>query len=164
VDVNVRCGVPADYAFVLDLGRRTVSSSVSKVRVCEPEELQKGYERLLAFIRENSHVLLIAESSVEKLGFLVLLDEVPDEVSGARQAFIAYMAVEEHARRHGTAAALLAQAEQVARSRGLPAIALMVTEGNEAGRSFYAREGFVTERRLLVKPLLAEFPTYVPER
>jgi tRNA threonylcarbamoyladenosine biosynthesis protein TsaB len=128
---------------------------MSNVRACELEELLKGYERLLVFVRESSHVLLIAESSVEKLGFLILLDEIPDEVSGARQAFIAYMGVEEHARHQGAATALLVQAEHVARSRGLPAIALMVTEGNEAARSFYAREGFVTERRLLVKPLPA---------
>jgi ribosomal protein S18 acetylase RimI-like enzyme len=78
---------------------------------------------------------------------------MPDEVSGAPQAFIAYMAVDLDARRQGVAGMLLARAEEIAKEQGLPALALMVTEGNEAARELYAQAGFVTERRLLVKTL-----------
>jgi ribosomal protein S18 acetylase RimI-like enzyme len=69
------------------------------------------------------------------------------------QGFIAYMAVEAHARRQGVGAHLLAAAEDAARVRGLPYLALMVTEDNESARELYAQAGFMTERRLLCKPL-----------
>jgi GNAT superfamily N-acetyltransferase len=146
--------MPGDRGFVLDLGRRTLDAGASEVRAAPPQDVEASYERLIDFVYGTSHVMLVAESSLEKLGFLALLDAVPDEVSGARQAFIAYMAVEPHARHRGVAAALLHRAEEVARSRGLPALALMVTEGNEEARSLYARMGFSTERRLLAKPLV----------
>jgi len=35
----------------------------------------------------------------------------------------------------------------------LPYMSLMVTEENEAARALYERAGYVTERRLLSKPL-----------
>jgi ribosomal protein S18 acetylase RimI-like enzyme len=45
-------------------------------------------------------------------------------------------------RRRGAASALLAEAERQARARGLPAIALDTTVGNQQARALYAREGF----------------------
>jgi ribosomal protein S18 acetylase RimI-like enzyme len=53
----------------------------------------------------------------------------------------------------GIAAHLLAAAEDEARVRGLEYLALMVTEENAAARELYAQAGYVTERRLLCKPL-----------
>jgi ribosomal protein S18 acetylase RimI-like enzyme len=78
---------------------------------------------------------------------------LPDEVTLEPQAFIAYMAVEPHARRQGVAAALLAGAEAAARERGRTHVALMVTEENDAARELYAQAGYFTERRLLCKIL-----------
>jgi len=69
------------------------------------------------------------------------------------QGFIAYMAVEPDARRLGIGVQLLEAAENAARVRGLPHMALMVTEDNDAARELYAQAGYVTERRLLCKPL-----------
>ena len=116
-----------------------------------------NYERLLDFIFDSSHVLLIAESSMAAhappLGFLVLLLDLPDEVTGAPQGFVAYMAVEPHVWGKGIGRMLLAQAEERAREHGLPTLVLMVTEENEAARALYAQAGFVTERRLLAKTL-----------
>ncbi len=70
-----------------------------------------------------------------------------------RQGFVAYMAVDPQQRRFGVGSALLAAAEDEARRRGLPYMALMVTEENEAARRLYRRSGYRTERRLLCKPL-----------
>ena len=149
--VTIRPGTSSDRSFVTDLGLRTIASSESAVRPADRRELEKNYERLVDFVFGSSHVLLVAESPMERIGFLVFLDEVPDEVSGERQAFVAYMAVEPHAVRHGVGKMLLEKAEEAARERGLPSIALMVTEGNDPARALYAQAGFVTERRLLVK-------------
>ena len=112
-----------------------------------------AYEKLLEFIYAQSHVLLIAEDEGGRAGFLILLDMLPDEVTMTPQAFVAYMAVEPERRRRGIGRALLNEAERVARERGLPAIAMMVTEGNGPALELYTSSGFLTERRLLCKPL-----------
>lgn len=113
-----------------------------------------SYDALVGFVTERSHVLLVAESErAEPLGFLLMLDDLPDEVTGLPQAFVAYMAVEPAARRRGIAARLLSAGEDAARERGLPYLALMVTEDNLAAREFYAGAGYATERRLLCKRL-----------
>jgi ribosomal protein S18 acetylase RimI-like enzyme len=149
----VRPGTARDHDFIRDLGRRTAATSASGVRRSDPRAVETAYLRLVEFLAGESHVLLVAESAGRKLGFLILLDRLPDEVTNAPQAFIAYMAVESDAQREGVATALLERAEQIARERGLPAMALMVTEENRAARELYAKAGFVTERRLLAKPL-----------
>jgi ribosomal protein S18 acetylase RimI-like enzyme len=151
--LTIRRGGRHDRSFVLDLGRRTLESSVSSHRRPSPEALERSYERLLDFAFERPHVLLIAESTLELLGFLLLLDGLPDEVTLEPQAFIAYMAVEPHAQRHGAAAALLAAAEAAARELGRSHVAMMVTEENAAARQLYAQAGYFTERRLLCKKL-----------
>lgn len=103
---------------------------------------------------ERSYVLLIAENELDgRAGFLLMLDDLPDEVTSLPQGFIAYMAVEPDARRGGVARQLLAAAEDAARARGLGHVALMVTEDNAAARELYAQAGYATERRLLCKRL-----------
>jgi ribosomal protein S18 acetylase RimI-like enzyme len=150
---SIRAATAHDRDFVEDLGLRTIASSASRVRGGDPADLRISYARLLEFLFKQSHVLLVAVAAEERLGFLVMLDDLPDEVTGAPQAFVAYMAVEPNARRLRVASALLERAEQLAREKGLPSIALMVTEENRAARELYARTGFVTERRLLAKIL-----------
>jgi GNAT superfamily N-acetyltransferase len=149
----VRPASDADRPFVRDLGLRTVGDSVSSCRPAPIPLAQACYERLLEFVDDQSHLTLIAEADGDRMGFLVLLDALPDEVTGLPQAFVAYMAVEPRVRRRGVAQALLRAAEEAARERGLAFLALMVTEDNLAARTLYAQAGFSTERRLLCKAL-----------
>ncbi len=152
--IALRRGSSADRAFVLDLGSRTTTDSVSSLRAAPAPLVRASYEQLVSFAFERSHVLVIAEDRLEgPLGFVLMLDDLPDEVTGLPQGFIGYMAVEPEARRHGIGAMLLAAAEDEARERGLPVVALMVTEENEAARELYAQAGYRTERRLLCKTL-----------
>ncbi len=152
--IEIRRGTgAADRSFILDLGRRTVTDSVSPLRSAAPSLVAGSYERLIDFALDQSHESFIATSAGEPLGFLVMLDSLPDEVTALPQGFVVYMAVEPHARRMGVAAHLLAAAEDAARARGLGYVALMVTEENAAARELYAQAGYVTERRLLCKPL-----------
>jgi ribosomal protein S18 acetylase RimI-like enzyme len=151
---KLRAGGPADRDFVLDLGRRTAADSVSALRRAAPKLVEASYENLVDFAFGRSLVLLIAENDLEgRVGFLLMVDDLPDEVTTLPQGFIAYMAVEPDARRHGIAKLLLEAAEEAARARGLPNVALMVTEDNAAARELYAQAGYVTERRLLCKQL-----------
>ena len=128
-------------------------TSVSPFRQTMASMVLLSYEKLLDFVFAQSHELLIAESPGLRLGFLLFLDSLPDEVSMSPQAFVAYMAVEPGAQRRGIGRALLNAAEDLARERGLPTIAMMVTESNAPALELYTSSGYRTERRLICKPL-----------
>ncbi len=149
--VTVRRGTAADWPFVERLGERTLDAS--RVRGATDAALRLGYARLLDVVRAQRHVLLVAEHGGASAGFLILLDDLPDEVSLQPQAFIAYMAVDPSLRGRGAAPALLTAAEDEARRLGLPYISLMVTQGNEPASRLYERAGYATERRQLCKRL-----------
>jgi ribosomal protein S18 acetylase RimI-like enzyme len=152
--VTLRRGGAGDRGFVLDLGTRTSLDSMSALRSAPATLVHASFEHLIAFAFEREYELLIAERDLDgPIGFLLMLDDLPDEVTAVPQGFIAYMAVEPDARRRGVAGRLLAAAEEAARARGLPHMALMVTEDNVAARELYAQAGYVTERRLLCKTL-----------
>ncbi len=151
--VIIRKGAAADRAFVADLGRRTMGDSVARFRYYNESMLTASYEGLLDFVFSQPHVLYVAERSGRAAGFVLMLDTMPDEVTRMPQGFIAYMAVEPRFRRYGIGSRLLEAAEDEARRRGLPYMGLMVTEDNAAARAMYERAGYLTERRLLCKPL-----------
>lgn len=153
IDLVVRAARPEDRPFVQDLGKRTMDDSVARFRHVNEAMLEASYDGLLDFVFRQSHVLLIAERDGVRAGFILMLDTMPDEVTRMPQGFIAYMAVEPSHRRSGIASRLLAAAEEEARRRGLPYMGLMVTEDNAAARALYERAGYLTERRLLCKPL-----------
>ena len=151
--VAIRTGTAADRAFVSDLGRRTIGDSVASFRYANPSMVEASYEGLLEFVFSQEHALLVAEVGDKPAGFALMLTSMPDEVTRMPQGFIAYMAVEPSSRRYGIGNHLLAAAEDEARRRGLPYMGLMVTEENAAARALYERAGYLTERRLLCKPL-----------
>lgn len=153
MNVAVRLGNSADRHFIERLAERTVMDSVPAFR--HPQELMVhlALTRLLEIVENQSHVTLVAENGADPVGFLLLLDDLPDEVTSTPQAFVAYMAVEPELRGRGVGKALLDAAESEAKRRSLPYITLMVTEDNTAARRLYERGGYVTERRLLCKPL-----------
>jgi GNAT superfamily N-acetyltransferase len=159
VTVSVRIGertgerAAADRDFIRALGRRCAMSSVSPMRPAAEPMVRAAFDRLCEIVDSQSHETLIAQCDDRRVGFLLMLDDLPDEVTSLPQAFIAYMVVEPEWRRTGVGTALLAAAENEARRRGLPYMALMVTEENEAARRLYEGGGYRTERRLLCKPL-----------
>ncbi|MDP9104790.1 MAG: GNAT family N-acetyltransferase [Candidatus Eremiobacteraeota bacterium] len=151
--VAVRRGDRDDRDFVRDLGRRTATSSVSAVRIAKHDDVIESVDRLAEFVFGRRHAALIAERDGERVGFLLLLYDIPDEVTLTQQAFVAYTAVEPHARGFGVGRALLVAAEAHARAEGLGYISLMVTEENVPARKLYDGAGFVTERRMMTKEL-----------
>ncbi|HEX3549206.1 MAG TPA: GNAT family N-acetyltransferase [Candidatus Elarobacter sp.] len=151
--VAVRTGGGDDRAFVRDLGRRSASTSVSPLRAARDEDVLEAFDRLIDFVWTRRHDALIAETDGARAGFLLLLYDVPDEVTLAEQAFVAYMAVEPSVRDRGVGRALLDAAEANARAHGLRALSLMVTDDNAPARALYEHAGFVTERRMLTKLL-----------
>lgn len=151
--VVVRSGDASDREFVRDLGRRTATSSLSAVRGGREADVELALERLVAFVYGREHVALIGELGGRRVGFLLLVYDIPDEVTLTEQAFIAYTAVEPEARRSSVGRALLDEAERRARMAGRRYLSLMVTEDNGAARALYEGAAFVTERRLMTKAL-----------
>jgi ribosomal protein S18 acetylase RimI-like enzyme len=151
--ISIRVGDVRDREFVRDLGRRVAATSVSAIRPAPLALVELAYDRLIGYIFGHSFDLLIAADDSRRLGFLLLLRDMPDEVTATEQAFVAYMAVEPDARRQGIGAALLQGAEDLARAAGLGFLSLMVTEDNAAARTLYERVGLRTERRMLTKAL-----------
>jgi ribosomal protein S18 acetylase RimI-like enzyme len=151
--IRVRAARSEDRDFIVRLGKRTVMDSAPARRHAEPVDVLESYDRLLEIVESQSHAALVAEDGEAPVGFVLMLDQLDDEVTGQAQGFIAYMAVERAYRNRGVGAALLKAAEDEARRRGLPYMALMVTEENAPARALYERAGYVTERRLLCKTL-----------
>ena len=151
--VVVRRGDERDHGFVRDLGRRTATSSVSAVRIARHDDVIYSLDRLADFVFGRRHAALIAEREGEPVGFLLLLYDMPDEVTLTQQAFVAYTAVEPHARGSGVGRALMVAAEAHARAEGLGYLSLMVTEDNAPARKLYDDAGFVTERRMMTRAL-----------
>jgi ribosomal protein S18 acetylase RimI-like enzyme len=151
--LSIRAAAPKDDAFIESLGKRTVMDSVSALRHPVVEDVVENFGRLLRVVSRREHKTIIAEADGKPAGFLIMLDSLPDEVTGGDQAFIAYMAVEREHRGGGVGAALLQEAEDEARAMGAPYISLMVTEENDPARALYERAGYLTERRLLCKML-----------
>jgi ribosomal protein S18 acetylase RimI-like enzyme len=149
----IRHATRADRAFIEALGQRTVMSSVSTLRHPDPAAVLENFDRLLVYLDRQVHTALIAEAEGVPVGFMLVVESLPDEVTGEDQAFIAYTAVEPDRQGAGIGAALLAWAEDEARRRGAPYMSLMVTEENAAARALYERAGYRTERRLLCKTL-----------
>ena len=151
---TVREGVAADVAFIVELGTATLRTSVPSAR--EPvadATLARSFSHLLATVGTIEHAVYVAEEDGERVGFCIVADDLPDEVTELSQSFVAYMAVVPAARGRGIAGRLIAAAEDGARARGRRYLALMVTEENAAARRAYDRAGYRTERRYLCKTL-----------
>lgn len=151
--ISIRTGDGRDREFVLDLGRRVAATSISTIRPAPTALVEMAYERLIGYIFGHPFDLLIATAGERSCGFLLLLRNLPDEVTSTEQAFVAYMAVEPDARRQGIGAALLRGAEDLARADGLAFLSLMVTEDNLPARTLYERFGLSTERRMMTKAI-----------
>jgi ribosomal protein S18 acetylase RimI-like enzyme len=157
VSIEVRPARPEDDRFVATLGAACAASSFSRVRPVADRVAATSFQRLLAFCRERPGTVdLIACIDGERAGFLILLTDIPDEVTQEDQAFVAYMAVAADARREGVGKALIAAAEDEAVRLGLPHLSLMVTADNAAARALYTRLAFVEERILMTKPISTE--------
>jgi ribosomal protein S18 acetylase RimI-like enzyme len=153
----VRAARSADTRQIVELGERSAGTSVWPGRPASTQRLAASFRALFEMCRARSDArILVAELDARFAGFLILVLHLLDEVTRLDQAFVAYMAVEPDARRRGVAKALLAAAEEQARSSGLQHISLMVTHGNEAARRLYASLGFADERVQMTKRLGAQ--------
>jgi len=152
--LTIRKAGASDQSFVDELGAHSAQTSISPLRAARAEDAAAAFARAVQFYKDRvDGETLIAERDGKRAGFIMLLYDLADDVTLARQAFVVYMAVAEQQRRFGVARALLAAAEEKARARGVSHISLMVTQANEPARSLYEQAGYLDERVQMTKPL-----------
>ena len=155
MSVRVRAASDDDQSFIQTLGLSTaLETATSSARAISRPVAEQAFRRLLAFCRERPGTIqLVAESDTRPAGFLILLTDVPDEITQVRQAFVAYVAVREDSRGRGVGRALLRAAIAEGERRNLSHISLMVSAGNDAARGLYERERFAVDRLLMSRSL-----------
>jgi ribosomal protein S18 acetylase RimI-like enzyme len=154
MSVSVRLARDDDQSFVEALGNETALDTVSPVREVTRDIAERAFRRLVGFCRDRpGTVVFIAENDGRRAGFLILLTDVPDEVTHTPQAFVAYVAVCARDRGQGIGRALIRAAIAEGQRRGLPHISLMVSSNNGSARGLYESERFVQDRILMSRPL-----------
>jgi ribosomal protein S18 acetylase RimI-like enzyme len=152
--VSVRAARDDDQSFIDALGRETALLTVSPVRAITQDVAEQAFHRLRVFCRDQrGTVVLIAEKDAQRAGFLILLTDVPDDITHMRQAFVAYVAVRAEDRGRGVGRTLIQAAIAEGQRRNLPHISLMVSANNAAARTLYESEQFLHDRILMIRPL-----------
>jgi GNAT superfamily N-acetyltransferase len=158
VPIRVRPAVAGDFpavaALLQELGRPTVLGT--------PEESEHA-ERFRTWLETADQLAFVAEHEGRVVGFIdVML--FPRLNFGVPQAWVPDLIVTESARSLGAGAALLAQAESVARDRGAFALTLDSANWRTRAHAFYRREGMDDSAKRFVKMLIdMEWPPPPPE-
>lgn len=140
VEVGVRPATPDDLEAMLDVLAEVVAEG-RWLGAEPPLDRAERRERLLAGLREERAVHLVAEAGGQVVGLLGL------EVATYGVAQFG-MCVAAEWRGRGVGGALVAEAIVGARRRGAHKVSLQVWPHNQAARRLYRRYGFAEEGRL----------------
>ena len=127
-------------------------------RMKPPEEIGDWYvDYLLEACRQDAGTILLATSDEAVVGYVVVLtavssEEEIDEIDYS-YAYVKDLAVAESHRGQGLGAALMAQAETMARDAGARWLRVSVMTDNEAAGALYRKSGFKSILTTLEKPL-----------
>ncbi len=154
MSISVRRARDDDRSFIEALGVQTALQTVSPVRALSQSVAQQAYHRLMKLCEERpGTIILVAENDSQRSGFLIMLTDMPDDITQNEQAFIAYVAVSKSQRGRGVGRALLQEAIAEGQRRKLPHLSLMVSADNVEAQGLYESEQFVPERILMTRPL-----------
>ena len=145
---------PADRDFVLSLAARLEAAGMPPWR--EPQAMRafhRRYAEALLATEGPEQLALIAEDAAGRPLGVVHVTGAESGLSGEAQGYLATLAVAAEAEGQGVGRALMAAAEEWARSRGYRLLALEVFAANERARAFYRRLGYQEETLTLVKEL-----------
>jgi len=154
--IHVRAATPEDEEFIAALSLEAARASISPLREATPEQIEARVRARQEWGRspDLESVTLIAEDEQgQRLGYIVLILNTHDELTGEPQGFVADIAVAPGVRRRGVGAALLRAAEDYVASQGLPYLALSVSSFNAPALRLYQRLGYREEWKKLVKRL-----------
>ena len=154
--INVRLATPSDEEFMTALSLEAARASISPLRQTPREQIEARWRARQEWGRspDLQSVTLIAENEQgQRLGYIVLILNTHDELTGEPQGFVADIAVAPGVLRRGVGAALLRAAEDYAVSQGLPYLAFSVSSFNAPALRLYRRLGYQEEWKKLVKRL-----------
>lgn len=152
--ITIRQARDDDRGFIDELGAETALTTISPIRPVSKDGAVRAYRRMAQFCRRREGtVVLVAERRSERAGFLMLITDIPDDVTQSDQGFVAYVAVAEGQRGQGVGRALIQAAVTECKRRDLPHLSLMVSSDNRSARSLYQDEAFLEERILMTRAL-----------
>jgi len=154
--IHVRAATQEDEEFITALGLEAARASISPLRETPREQIETRWRARQEWGRspDLQSVTLIAENAQgQRLGYIVIITNTHDELTGEPQGFVADIAVAPGTRRRGVGAALLRAAEDCVAGQGLPYLALSVSSFNAPALRLYQRLGYREEWKKLVKRL-----------
>ena len=144
--------MPADERSLLQLSERMASFDLPSWR--SPAEVTGADGRAMIDALRTSHSdseVFVAERDGSMAGCLHMM--VTSDFFGRRHAHLSVIATTESAEGTGVGRALMAFADDWARSRRLPFITLNVFAANERARRLYEKAGYSVELLKYGKPL-----------
>jgi ribosomal protein S18 acetylase RimI-like enzyme len=154
--MNVRLATPEDEEFIATLSLEAARASSSPWREAPREQIETRARAWQEWGRSpdlQSVTLIATDEQGQRLGYVVLILNTHDELTGEPQGFVADITVAPGVRRRGVGAALLRAAEDYAAGQGLPYLALSVSSFNAPALRLYQRLGYQEEWKKLVKRL-----------
>jgi ribosomal protein S18 acetylase RimI-like enzyme len=154
--IHVRAAIQGDEEFIATLSLEAAHASISPLRETPREQIEARVRAWQEWGRspDLAAVTFIAEDEQgQRLGYIVLILNTHDELTGDPQGFVADIAVAPGGRRRGVGAALLRAAEDYVASQGLQYLALSVSSFNAPALHLYQRLGYQEEWKKLVKRL-----------
>ncbi len=152
--IRVRSMRPDDREFILTLTSRLEAVGTPQWR--DPSRMRafhQHYSEETVNAAGTDEAVFVAEhEDGNRLGVVHVL-ESSDGLTGARQGYVATLAVDEAAAGRGAGGALMAKAEDWCRDRGLGIVALDVFAQNTGARGFYAHLGYQDETLKMIKVL-----------
>jgi GNAT superfamily N-acetyltransferase len=153
IPFSIRLYQPADREEVTAIAQRLVENGIPPWR--DPLQALAWHNRTTEHIFEEEapgDAMYVAAAQGGLLGFVALRSN-RDFQTDEEQGYVSDFAVTQSAEGRGVAQALMAAAEEWARSRGFRFLSLDVFAMNQRARAFYARSGFAEQNLRLVKVL-----------
>jgi len=154
--IHVRAAAQEDEEFIAALSLEAARASISPWREAPREQIEARARAWQEWGRSpdlQSVTLIATDEQGQRLGYIVLILNTHDELTGEPQGFVADIAVALGVQRRGVGAALLRSAEDYAAGQGLPYLALSVSSFNAPALRLYQRLDYQEEWKKLVKRL-----------
>ena len=155
---RIRKAKRKDIKNVIDLAVEMVVHSISSFRDIDIEAVRKfrkkDLETLYMSLNNPNMGIFIAEDMKGKfLGHVITMNHYTESSTGEPQGYVFDLSVKNKYRRLGLGKHLMEIAEDFCRDAGMKYVGLNVTADNEPAVKFYENQGYLLERKRMIKPL-----------
>lgn len=155
---RIRKAKRKDIKNVIDLAVEMVESSVSPFRDIPLEEVREfrlnDLKSLYMSLNNPNMGIFVAESMEgEFIGHVISMNNFTESSTGEVQGYVFDLSVKKKFQRLGIGRHLMEIAEDFCREGGMKFLGLNVTATNQPAVEFYENQGYLLERKRMVKPL-----------